>query len=328
METNLTVVHGAYFRPLVLQALVGMLGLLMIAGCDGGVDFSAEMSWPIARSQRPAALASTFGPRIKGSSDDYDFHRGIDIPVAMGTTVLAAASGEVVVAGDDRHFPDDSMLIGHCADAVPPASLDECEEPFFTLYSHLSEMLVGSGDAVARGSMIALSGAPPSDFEHLHFEIRHGVRSQRAAVHPLTHLQHDDTGPAEVTIDEVIFDDPEVPIVHGLVTRPANELDFVRIDVEVYSSDDDRLMSSHSYDVNEWNLEYTPEDDPNDKLDNPFFNGITVRPEPFGPGVETYSVLFRFRELASDVSPEKVRVVVRTFDVDGGIDVAECGPCL
>jgi len=48
-------------------------------------------------------------------------------------------------------------------------------------------------------------------------------------------------------------------------------------------------------------VEYTPEDDPNDKLDNPFFNGITVRPQPFGPGVETYSVLFRFRELASDV---------------------------
>lgn len=300
----------------------------MVMGCDGGGEFGAELSWPIAESQRPLALSSTFGPRINGSSDDYDFHRGVDIPVPMGTPVLAAAAGEVVVAGDDRNFPDDSMLLGHCADAVAPVSLERCEEPFFTLYSHLSKMLVEQGDSIGRGDVIAESGAPRSDFEHLHFEIREGGRMQRDAVHPLAHLPHDDSGPAKVTIDEVIFDDPDVPIVHGVVTLPADELDFLRIEVEVYGTDDGRLMSSHHYDVNEWNFEYSPEDDPNRKLDNPYFNGITVRPEPFGIGVDTYSVLFRFREMESDADPDDVRVVVRTSDVNGRIDTTQCGPCL
>ncbi len=299
-----------------------------LTGCDvNGVETGLEITWPIADSQRPAALSSTFGPRIQGSTEDYDFHRGIDLPVPTGTQVLAAAAGEVVVAGDSRDYPDDSVQVAHCADDLPPAVIEQCQEPFFTLYSHLSEIAVETGDRLSRGQSLGRSGASSSGFEHLHFEIREGGSWQRYAVHPLAFLPHPDTGPAEVKIDEVIFDDPEAPIVHGVVTRPATELDFVRMDVELYAGNDGLLLSSQSYDLNEWNREHTPDDDPNEKLDNPFFNGVTVRPQPFGMDSDTYEILFRFRRLESDVGKDDLRVVVRTLDIDGQVDVTECHPC-
>ena len=306
-----------------------VLVVLMIVGCSGE-DFalSPDLEWPVRDRVRPAALSSTFGPRIQGSTEDYDFHRGLDIPLPRGTPVYPATPGKVVIAGDDPAYPPDSVQLMHCSEFIEPAALDQCPSPFFTLYSHLSEIRVEKGQLIDRRLALGLSGASDSGFEHLHFEIREGGSRQADAVHPLGYLPHADTSPATVRIDEVIFDDPAVPIVHGVVTRPATELDFVRMDVEVYSAVDNRLMSSQGYDVNEWNREFTPEDDPTVKLDDPFFNGVTVRPKPFGVGIDTYEVLFRFRRLASDVAPAQVRVVVRTLDVDGNADSAECSPCL
>ena len=305
-------IYSSLIGKITFLTQIGLLSTVLLslgmgsAGCGKDIELGTDFAWPIASSDRPATLSSTFGPRIQGSNDDYDFHRGIDIPVPIGTRVDAAAPGQVVVAGNDRHYPDDSIQIAHCADAIEPASIDSCETPFFTLYSHMSKIDVQVGDWLDSGEYIGLSGASRSGFEHLHFEIREGGSWQRDSVHPLAFLPHDDTSPAEVDIDAVLFDDPVAPlIVHAVVTRPATELDFQRIEVELYSANDDRLMSSHSYDVNEWNREYTPEEDPEEKLDNPFFNGITVRPEPFGMDSDTYSVLFRFRTLEADVPEDE-----------------------
>lgn len=48
--------------------------------------------WPVANSTHDD-IESTFGPRIKPSTDAYDWHRGIDIDAPLGAPVLAATSG-------------------------------------------------------------------------------------------------------------------------------------------------------------------------------------------------------------------------------------------
>lgn len=80
-----------------------------------------------------------------------------------GTNVLAAATGTVVVAewGNWGGYGR-TIVISH-------------GNGYYTLYSHLDQLLVGVGDLVTAGQHIAESGAtPPGTPAHLHFGVRHG----------------------------------------------------------------------------------------------------------------------------------------------------------
>ncbi|MEM9489848.1 MAG: M23 family metallopeptidase, partial [Myxococcota bacterium] len=218
------------------------------------------------------------------------------------------------------------IQLAHCSDAQPPVAIEQCLDPFFTNYQHVDSVTVEVGQQVERGQVIGTSGASSSGFAHLHFELRIGSKHQRSSVHPLAYLPHSDSGAPDFVIDRVDFEDPAIPIVQATVTRPASELDFMRMEAELYA-EDGRLLSTQAYDVNLWNVEYTGEEDPNEKLDNPYFNGVTVRPEPFGTVADIYEVTFRFRRMASDTAPEQVRALIRAVDVDGNEAVLDCSPC-
>lgn len=119
------------------------------------------LRWPV-----DGLLSSPFGPR------GYRFHAGIDVAAALGTPVVAAASGTVTWAAE---------LAGGWGLLVAIRHADHVR----TLYAHLSEIDVAVGEPVAAGQTIGRVGATgDARGPHLHFEVR--VRD--AAVDPLPAL--------------------------------------------------------------------------------------------------------------------------------------------
>lgn len=116
-------------------------------------------------------------------------HTGVEFVVPTGTPTLAAASGTVVVAGDDSvvawgpqtNFYGNLVVVQH--DTADGSSL-------FTLYGHLSEVNVEVGQRVATGDLLGLSGASGvADGPHVHFEVRVGTNSYGSTRNPLLWLR-------------------------------------------------------------------------------------------------------------------------------------------
>lgn len=116
-------------------------------------------------------------------------HSGVELVNATGTPVLAAAEGVVVYAGTDR-----SVLVGPQLEFYGNVIVLEHHHPvtgelFYTLYGHLSEMQVESGDEVRSGQQIGLVGASGvAEGSHLHFEVRIDENSYMNAVNPELYL--------------------------------------------------------------------------------------------------------------------------------------------
>jgi len=100
------------------------------------------------------------------------YHPALDIARAIGTPVLAADTGYVVVAGWSNEGYGNYIVIDH-------------GNGFQTLYGHLSKIFVKIGDTVGRGAVIGNMGSTGnSTGPHLHFEIRkNGVQ-----LNPISYL--------------------------------------------------------------------------------------------------------------------------------------------
>jgi hypothetical protein len=112
-------------------------------------------------------------------------HRGVDFLNSTGTSVIAAADGVVVVAGDDLNFPYGPRKDYYGNLVILEHNLPGLGEPLYTLYSQLSEVLVEEGQSVAAGEEIALvgmTGVVPGST--LHFEVRLGENSYLTARNP------------------------------------------------------------------------------------------------------------------------------------------------
>ncbi|GAP97696.1 peptidase M23B [Leptolyngbya sp. NIES-2104] len=108
----------------------------------------------------PAPITSIFGWRLHPITGDARLHTGTDIGAPLGTPVLAALTGRVIMAD---FFGGYGLAIGleHNAGAQQ------------TLYAHLSEIFVKPGDIVKQGSVIGRVGSTGnSTGPHLHFEVR------------------------------------------------------------------------------------------------------------------------------------------------------------
>jgi murein DD-endopeptidase MepM/ murein hydrolase activator NlpD len=116
-------------------------------------------------------------------------HHGVEFNVPAGTQILAAASGTIVFAG-----PDSATLLGATTNFYGNVVVIESDssldgQPVYTLYGHLSEVLVTVGQSVQAQQVIALSGATGvADGAHLHFEVRLGQNSYDATYNPLLWL--------------------------------------------------------------------------------------------------------------------------------------------
>ncbi len=139
------------------------LGLLASVAPSAGAGPVGDWAWPVV------------GPVIRGfdppSTPFGAGHRGIDIAALIGTPVHAPAPGVVAFAG---------AVAGHLFVTVDHGG------GLSSTYSWLSAILVRKGDAVARGSVVALTGTghPGVEPPHLHF----GVRQDGAYVDPLAFL--------------------------------------------------------------------------------------------------------------------------------------------
>ncbi len=121
-------------------------------------DAFEERLSPVARRKfRPPVhgkLASGFGPRRGGR------HLGVDILAPDGTDVRAAEYGLILYAGDGLRGYGKVIVLDH-------------GEGITTLYAHLKEFRVKSGDAVAAGQVIGAVGRTGNaTTSHLHFELR------------------------------------------------------------------------------------------------------------------------------------------------------------
>jgi len=116
-------------------------------------------------------------------------HHGVEFNVDRGAEILATASGTVVVAGDDlttAHGPETNFY-GRLVIIELDSRLDG--QPVYTLYGHLSEVLVNVGQHVQAEEVIALSGATGvADGPHMHFEVRVGRNDYDSTRNPLLWL--------------------------------------------------------------------------------------------------------------------------------------------
>lgn len=104
----------------------------------------------------PQVVAEKNDPSAE--ADQMQFHKGLDIAVAYGTDVRAAAKGTVIFAGKKGGYGN-CVIVSH-------------GNGLATLYGHLSEILVETNDVINVNQVIARSGnSGRSTGPHLHYEV-------------------------------------------------------------------------------------------------------------------------------------------------------------
>ena len=117
---------------------------------QAAVAVSSGFIWPVN-----GTMWWGFGPRW-GS-----FHKGIDIGAGYGTPVVAAASGQVVLATSGGGYGN-YIIVRH-GDGLE------------TLYAHLADIYVSLGQYVGQGEIIGAVGCTGwCTGNHLHFEVYTG----------------------------------------------------------------------------------------------------------------------------------------------------------
>jgi murein DD-endopeptidase MepM/ murein hydrolase activator NlpD len=105
-------------------------------------------------------ITGEFGLRRYINGEPRAPHSGIDISAVTGTPVVAANDGRAVLVMD-MFFSGNSLFIDH-------------GQGLYTMYFHLSDVLVDEGDDVSRGDIVALVGATGRvTGAHLHYGVRH-----------------------------------------------------------------------------------------------------------------------------------------------------------
>lgn len=136
----------------------------------GGGNYSGgKLGWPCPASHR---VTSKFGPRNTGIKGASKIHKGIDIGVPSGSSVVAAEAG-TVIASSYNSARGYYVMVNHGGGLT-------------TLYQHCTRITASVGQQVSRGEEIAKSGSTGiSSGPHLHFE----VRVNGTPVNPLDYVQ-------------------------------------------------------------------------------------------------------------------------------------------
>ena len=120
-----------------------------------GGGAGAWMMWPSYTSY----ITSYYGYRYLELYGYTRLHAGVDVGAAYGTAVWAAAGGTVIQAGWNGGYGN-CVMINH-------------GNGYTTLYGHMSQIYVSSGQTVSMGDTIGLVGSTGnSTGPHLHFEVR------------------------------------------------------------------------------------------------------------------------------------------------------------
>jgi murein DD-endopeptidase MepM/ murein hydrolase activator NlpD len=102
----------------------------------------------------------------------YDGHRGYDHILPEGTSLLAAAAGEVTFAGTEQPFHCSFLNRSVAGQWVQIEHRLPNGQRVLSSYGHLSRIDVAKGQRVTAGQVIGLSGNTGCSSEpHLHFEV-------------------------------------------------------------------------------------------------------------------------------------------------------------
>ncbi len=111
---------------------------------------------PVANAAASKAPAER--DHAPAEEDQMQFHKGLDIAVAYGSAVKAAAAGTVIFSGQKGGYGN-CIIVSH-------------GNGLATLYGHLSELIAKTNDKVKVGDVIAKSGnSGRSTGPHLHYEV-------------------------------------------------------------------------------------------------------------------------------------------------------------
>lgn len=128
-----------------------------------------------------ALLTYTFGSDGPQQESPWRVHHGIDMPNPIGQTVRATGVGTVIWAGSGFQ---DSPSYGNVVQIQHDFGYNG--QTLYTLYAHLSAVLVTQGQRVNLGDPIGLVGNTGRvSGPHVHFEVRVGENRYRATYNPL-----------------------------------------------------------------------------------------------------------------------------------------------
>lgn len=131
-------------------------------------DLGVSLIKPVTGSY---VITSRVGGRNIGGG--YENHPGLDVAIAKGTAIMAAASGIVTVAGWHGGY-------GKCIIIQSTSSVN-------IIYGHCSSLNVSVGQRVSQGQVIGKVGSTGySTGPHLHFEIRYNGK----VVNPQNYVYH------------------------------------------------------------------------------------------------------------------------------------------
>ncbi len=133
--------------------------------------------WPIQTARlwagnfmnpREGPIGTEFGVKRFMNNIPKNPHTGVDVTAEEGEEVYAPNNGSVALV-DEQYFSGKSIVLDH-------------GEGIYTMFFHLSKVLVEPGQKVKKGEVIGLVGATGrATGAHLHW----GVRVQGARVDPL-----------------------------------------------------------------------------------------------------------------------------------------------
>ena len=186
---------------------------------DGTFIFQRPIQLPYNdKSDLTYAYAST-------QNGKRDPHHGVEFQNDFGTPVHAAGDGVVVFADVDKavkfspwtNFYGNVVVIRHAGE-------------IFTLYAHLSTMLVQAGAEVKAGDMIGQVGQTGgATGAHLHFEVRTGSEytDHFSTQNPELWIQPPSgTGAISITLNTSYERNYERPLVISRYADASNELLF------------------------------------------------------------------------------------------------------
>lgn len=124
--------------------------------------------WPAPSYTR---ISDPYGWRMHPTLHVQKLHNGVDLAAPGGSSILAAADGDVVAAGYSSTMGN-YIMIDHGDNLI-------------TIYMHASALYVSKGQSVTAGQTIAAVGSTGrSTGNHLHF----GVRRNGEYVNPMNYL--------------------------------------------------------------------------------------------------------------------------------------------
>lgn len=190
---------------------------------------------------------------------EYIVHHGIDFPNPLGTTIVAAADGVVVVAGRDdlpQCGAGGNELCGQFPNFYGNVIVIKVDEsyngkPVYIAYGHMQTVLVRPGQRVQEREPIGEVGQEGFAVgPHAHFEVRYGANSYASTRNPVLWMR---PLPGTGALAGILQDKDGRPLRSQSILVYADDIDGSYIgDTETYSHDNAPLVNSDDMMQENW----------------------------------------------------------------------------